>query len=134
MTPTTVKTLPMIATSASGDKLIVFTPGEGIERRTEADIVRNEFGMYGLGCVEKSENYPGWLTFSFSVDRLGEEVLVVDVLMSDLEAQNPRVGKGRMFSRLAIAYNGGAHVIAVQSKYSKQWYYNTSASEIVGIF
>ena len=130
MAHSSIDASPIPTVTASGDKLIVFTPGKGIECRIEADIIRNKFGMYSVSPIFESKEYPGWLTMQFSVDRNLEEILTTDVLLPEFEKDNREYGSARMFSHLAIAYEGGVHVVAVRSALSpSQWYFNRLAPE-----
>lgn len=114
---------PELCETASGDKIILFTPGAGTEVRFEADVIKNEFGLYGLGANVPSEKYPNWVEVNMSVDQDFVKALKFKILIPSHLTQYVN-GGARSFSHFAIAYEGGAHVLAAKLEIVKQWYYN----------
>jgi hypothetical protein len=116
-----VKFEPMTAESPDGNKLIIFTPGKGIEARDECDVIVNDFGAYGLGNVDCP--YKGWTGISISVTQGTDEALVFTTYIQDSFADLFDSHLGRTFSHFALSFKDGAVRIAAGKLREVGWWY-----------
>lgn len=120
---------PMMIETASGDGLIIFTPGEGVESRDKCDVIVNGFGLYSYRPCECP--HEGWVGASVTVHQHdGRAALTfTGYFPKELECY---LGEPVAFTHFALSFRGGKVYIAAAKLRSVGWWYPNMESESEG--